>query len=115
MSLFETLGTSWGVFLGITLIFMGGCAILAGQALATTWRPLWQVLPYGLLMGLGDRFLVYALFGGELLNPLGYGVDAILLIAVLTLSYRLTRVRQMVNQYPWLYQRDGVLGWREIG
>jgi hypothetical protein len=29
------------------------------------------------------------------------------------LAFRLTRVRRMVSQYPWIYERDGLLGWRE--
>jgi hypothetical protein len=28
-------------------------------------------------------------------------------------AYRLTRSRQMVQQYPWLYRRKGLLGWEE--
>ncbi len=28
-----------------------------------------------------------------------------------TFAYRLTRARQMVRQYPWLYRRKGLLGW----
>jgi len=28
------------------------------------------------------------------------------------LGYRLTRTRQMVEQYPWAYERRGPLWWR---
>lgn len=111
--LFDALGTTPGVFLGITLAFMGGCSFMTGQALAVTWRPAWQALPYGLMLGLGDRFLVFALFQGRLLSLPGYLVDSVLLIAVSLLSYRLTRVRQMTNQYPWLYERTGWFSWRQ--
>jgi branched-chain amino acid transport system ATP-binding protein len=27
-------------------------------------------------------------------------------------SYRLTKARKMVSQYPWLYERSGLLNWR---
>jgi len=113
MSLFAQMGGTPWVFLGITVIFMGGCAFMTGQGLATTWRPAWQALPYGLLLAAADRFLVFALFEGELLNPLGYGIDATLLMVVALLAFRVTRTRQMTTQYPWLYQRTGPLSWRE--
>ena len=34
-------------------------------------------------------------------------------LAVAAFAYRLTRARLMVRQYPWLYQRKGLLGWEE--
>ena len=107
------LGSSPGVFIGITLIFMGGCAIMSGQALAQTWRPMWQTIPYALLLGGADRFLVHALFQGRLLSPAGYLLDAAILVGLSLLSFRATRARQMARQYPWLFERIGLLGWRE--
>ena len=114
MSGFESvMGTEVGVTIGITLIFMGGCAFMTGQALAATWRPLWHVIPYALLLGCADRFMVYALFQGQLFLLSGYIIDSIWLFAVLIFAYRVTRVRQMSTQYPWLYERSGLMGWRE--
>ena len=113
MSGFESvMGTELGVTIGITLIFMGGCAFMTGQGLASTWRPLWQAIPYALLLGCGDRFVVYALFQGDLFLLTGYLVDTVWLYAVLLFSFRVTRARQMATQYPWLYQRAGLMGWR---
>ena len=109
------LGTSAGVFFGLTLIFMGGCAFMTGQALAGTWRPAWQLLPYGLLLGLADRFLAFALFHQPLLSPAGFLLDSTLLLAMGGLSYRFTRARQMCRQYPWAYRRSGLFSWRQIG
>jgi len=34
-------------------------------------------------------------------------------LAIAGFAYRLTRVRQMLRQYPGLYQRKGLLGWEE--
>ena len=34
-------------------------------------------------------------------------------LAISAFAYRLTRARQMARQYPWLYQRKGLLGWEE--
>lgn len=106
-------GTSPGVFIGLTVVLLGFAAFLTGQALAGTWRPMWQALPYGLLLGAADRFLGYALFGGELLSVPGYLLNSAVLILISLFAYRITRVQQMITQYPWLYERSGVLGWRE--
>lgn len=114
MTAFEDIfGSSPTVFLCLTVILVGGCAAMAGQALAKTWRPAWHALPYALLLGAGDRFLVYALFHGRLTSLPGYLLDsAVLLIFCLT-AYRATRAGQMANQYPWLYERRGWFTWRE--
>ncbi|MDR3441249.1 DUF6867 family protein [Telmatospirillum sp.] len=106
-------GTTPAVFIGITVVFMGGCAAMAGQALARTWRPWWNVLPYCLLLGGADRFLIYALFKGELLLLSGYLLDGLVLILSGALAYQTTRASQMANQYPWLYKRTGWLTWSE--
>ncbi len=107
------IGTTTGVFIGITLIFMGGCAFMTGQGLASTWRPLWHGVPYALLLGMGDRFVVYALFQGDLFLVTGYVIDSAWLFAVLLFAFRVTRARQMATQYPWLYERAGLMGWRD--
>ena len=106
-------GTEPAVTLAITVIFMGGCAFMTGPALAATWRPFWHAVPYALLLGCGDRFVVFALFQGDLFLPSGYLIDAVWLFAVISFAFRVTRARQMVTQYPWLYERAGLLGWRE--
>ncbi|RAU22448.1 hypothetical protein CU669_07005 [Paramagnetospirillum kuznetsovii] len=107
--------TSIPVFVGLTLILFGGCAFMTGQALAATWRPWVQAVPYALLLGAGDRFLQFALFQGELLSLPGFVLDGGVLTLVALLSYRFTRARRMAEQYPWLYERNGPFGWRELG
>jgi hypothetical protein len=101
------------VFLGLTCVLLGGCAILAGQAVAAGWRPWPQVLLYALLLGLFDRFLAYALFKEHLLSPAPFATDTVVLLVLALLSHRRVRVRKMVTQYPWLYERSGWLNWRE--
>jgi len=114
MSGFESvMGTTIGVSIGITLIFMGGCAFMTGQGLASTWRPLGQAIPYAILLGMGDRFVVFALFQGDLFLLSGYVIDTIWLYAVVLFAFRVTRARQMATQYPWLYERAGLMGWRD--
>ena len=51
------LGTSLGVFIGITVIVMGFAAYMTGQALGNTWKPAWHAVVYGILLGFADRFL----------------------------------------------------------
>ncbi|MGE5477151.1 MAG: DUF6867 family protein [Bacteroidales bacterium] len=106
-----TMIESWPVFIGVTVVFMGGCAFMAGQALAVTWRPLWQVFPYALGLALADRFLGFALFGGTLLSLPGYVTDAAVIAAIALAAYRMTQARRMVSQYPWLYRRTGLFSW----
>ena len=109
----ELLGASLPVFLGITVVLFGGAAFLMGQALAETWRPAWQNVLYGALLAMGDRFIVFALFGEELLSIWGYLVHAAVLIAIALTAYRMTRAWRIVRQYPWLYERTGLFTWRE--
>ncbi|MEN6544054.1 DUF6867 family protein [Parvibaculum sp.] len=106
-------GTTPLVSLGITLVLIGGCALMMGRALALNWRPDWQMLPYSLLLAIADRFLIFALFQGELLSLTGYLADFAVLLSIAGLAFQLTRARQMVRQYPWAYERAGLLGWRE--
>lgn len=106
-------GVSLTVFAVLTVILMGGAGFLAGQALGATWRPVWQVILYGLLLGAADRFLTFALFQGKLLSPGGFIIDTAVIIAIALLAYRFTRARKMVSQYPWLYERNGLFSWRE--
>jgi hypothetical protein len=109
----QIFGTSLPVFIGMTLILSGGAAFMTGQALAGTWRPFWHAVPYTLLLAIADRFLIFALFEGELLWLPGFLIDWAALFAIATLAYRLRRAHLMVQQYPWLYQRTGLFKWSE--
>lgn len=108
-------GTTPAVFFTVTVFVIGFAAYMTGQALAGTWKPAWQVVLYCLLLGLGSRFLIFSLFEGELLSLSGYLIDCAVLVAMGLFAYRLTRARKMVSQYPWIYERVGLLGWREKG
>jgi len=108
------LGTTAGVTLGMTIIFMSGCALMMGRALALGWRPVWQTIPYAALLGVADRFLIYGMFDGALWSLSGYLLDVDFLLIVAALSYRATLAARMVAQYPWLYRPDGPFGWRHV-
>lgn len=106
-------GTSIAVFFVVTGLVIGFAAFMTGQAIANTWRPAWQLWVYVLLLGLVARFLIFALFDGELLSLTGYVASTALLLAIGFFAFRLTRARKMAHQYPWLYERSGLFGWRE--
>jgi hypothetical protein len=111
----DILGNDLGVFIGLTVVLFGGAACLSGQALAQTWRPIWQTVPYTLMLTVGSRFLSFALFDGELLSITGYLIDWVALLLLALLAFRITQARRMVSQYPWLYERAGLFGWRAKG
>lgn len=97
----------------VTGLLGGGAAWLAGRAIAKTWRPMWHVVAYMALLGAAVRFIHFALFGADLLTLPSYAVDTVFLILVAGLAWQVTRTTQMVSQYPWLYERAGVLAWRD--
>jgi hypothetical protein len=101
------------LFLFLTVIIFGGAGFLMGQALGETWRPIWQNVAYGLLLVAAERFFAWALFKAPplLIGPII--VNAVVIIGFALVAYRLTQVRKMVSQYPWLYERSGLFSWRD--
>lgn len=96
----------------VTLILGGGCAFLAGRAIALTWRSIWIVVAAMIPMGLAVRFVHFALFNETLVAPKTYIAETIVLLIVACLAFQRTRAQQMVRQYYWLYEPNGPLGWR---
>ncbi len=111
----EILGSRIPVFIGLTVAIMGAIAFMTGHAVAATWRPVWQAVLYCFLLGLVDRFLTSGLFGGQGLLVSGFVVDTAVIMCIGLAAYRITRVRKMVTQYPWLYQSVGVWRYRVKG
>jgi len=101
-----------GVFILVTVILGGGGGALAGRAIAVTWRPWWQVVAYGLILGAVVRFFHYALFDGSLLSAHYYLVDSAVCVAFGLLGFRAARAAQMVRHYRWINEPDGPLRWR---
>jgi branched-chain amino acid transport system ATP-binding protein len=111
-----------GIVIGLGLVLCLGCvgAFATGRALAHTWRPVWRLIPYALLLAAASAFLCWALFGvpvipasrliaralagdwGEALVSLsGLGMSFVLLLATGAAGFTLTRGRQMRSQYPF--------------
>lgn len=107
------LGSSLGVYIGLTVVIMGGCGFMTGQAAAQAWKNEWLVWVYAAFLGAADRFLVYALFQGRLLSLGGYLVHTLTILVIALVAHRAAKARRMVQQYPWLYVRSGPFSWRE--
>jgi hypothetical protein len=103
---------SFGIFLLVTIILGGGAAVLAGRAIAVTWRPWWQIVVYMLILGGAVRFIHFALFGGTLLSLHYYVVDSAVCLACGFIGFRAAHAAQMVRQYRWIYRESGLLRWR---
>jgi hypothetical protein len=107
------LGAPLNVFIGLTLVLAGGAAIMAGRAIGDNRKPAWMALGAAFGLALADRFLIYALFDGELLSLWGLLLHFAILAGLALLSWRITRVGRMVTQYPWRYERSSLFAWRE--
>ena len=101
-----------GIFLLVTVVLGGGAAVLAGRAIAATWRAWWQVVVYMLILGAAVRFIHFALFGGTLISPHYYAADSAICLLAGLIGFRVARVAQMVRQYRWINVADGPLRWR---
>ena len=99
-------------FLLVTCFLGGGAAYLTGRAVAITWRPTVYLVIYLFLLACAVRFVHYALFEGTLLSFHFFLVDAVILMVLGAIGFRITRARQMTGQYSWLYQRSGPMSWR---
>ena len=86
---------------------------MTGRSVASSWKSRGLLAFYCLLLAFAVRFLHFALFEATLLSVQGLLRDLIIMLAIGFLGYRLTRVRQMVSQYRWQYERVGLFWWRE--
>ena len=101
----------WVFFLA-TVFLGGGAAWLSGRAIALLWRPWWRVVLPMLALGLAVRFIHFAVFRSVFLSLHYYLVDTAVCLAFALLSFRLTRVRQMVSRYHWINERAGAFQWQ---
>lgn len=107
--------TTWngvGQFLILTVIMGGGAAFMAGRSLAGGWRSITLLMGYMVPFTAGLRFLHYALFEGHLTSLTLFVIHGAIVSAFAYFGYRLRRAEQLTTQYPWLYERSGLLTWR---
>jgi hypothetical protein len=96
----------------VTVILGGGASVLAGRAVAATWRPWWQVVVYALILGAAVRFIHFSLFRGTLLSLHYYLVDSAFCVVFGFLGFRAARAAQMTRHYHWINEPAGLLRWR---
>jgi len=106
---------SFYVYLLVTVTLGGAAARVTGSAIASTWRSPWQILGAVFLLACAVRFFHYALFAEPLLSLRRFLLDYGVLALFAASGYQLTRAQQMVEQYPWAYERTGLLWWRLKG
>ena len=100
-AIYEAGANGFWVFLAATVAIGGAAAFVSGRAVAETWRPLWQLPLYVLLLGAAVRFLHYSVFQGRLLSLRSFVTDLIVLGAVGIVGHAIARRRQMRTQYSW--------------
>ena len=100
------------IFLVLTVIMGGGAAFMAGRSLAGGWKPIWLLVCYMIPFAAGLRFLHFALFQQQLTSLFHLILTFAILAGFALLGYRTTRVNQMTDQYPWLYEKVSPFGWR---
>jgi hypothetical protein len=112
MAFYDTSSGALWVFVLVTLLIGGSAARVTGATLASTWRSPWQIVGTAFLLACAVRFLHYALFAEPLLSLKNFAIDYAVMLAACAYGYRRTRVRQMIDQYPWAYERAGFFWWR---
>lgn len=100
------------LFMLVTIIMGGWAAWMTGRAIALTWRPLWQLPLYIIILAAVVRFIHFALFEGTLFTLHYFVVDLVFILAFALTGYRYTRTTQMTTQYRWLYERSGPFSWK---
>ena len=87
-------------------------AWMVGKSIATDWKSLVSLVLSILALGLGARFLHFALYEAQFVSPARYVVDTAVLMVIGFLGYRFTRTNQMTTQYYWLYEKASPFTWR---
>lgn len=90
------------VFLVLTVVLGGAGGFVTGRAMASTWRPVWMLVLYMVLLAAAVRFFHYALFAEPLLAAGNFIIDFAVLLAAGLAGYRTMRARQMATRYGWL-------------
>ena len=96
----------------VFMLLCMGAAWMTGRSVAGDWKPLWILGVYVLLLGLGARFLHFALYQAVFVSPVRYLIDTIVLGGVAYVGFMFTRTNQMTRQYHWLYEKASPLSWR---
>jgi hypothetical protein len=99
---------------GVPVFFLLGCgaAWITGRTNAQLWRGLPTLVFYVLILGVGVRFIHFALYGAPMFSLNHYALDALVLVAVACFGFQVKRTSQMTSQYHWLYEKTSPVSWR---
>jgi hypothetical protein len=100
------------LFLLVTVAMGGWAAWRTGIAVAKTWKPVFMLVPYMLLLGMAVRFIHFSMFHGTLLSLRYYIVDTALIFIAAYLGWRHERSNQMARQYGFAFEKTSFLTWR---
>jgi hypothetical protein len=89
-------------FLLVTVVLAGAAAYMTGRSVASSWLGYKHLVGYMVLLAAATRFIHFALFSGTLISPYYYLVDFVVLVAIAVIGFRVTRSRQMAQQYGFL-------------
>ena len=89
-----------------------GAAWITGKNCAQLWRSLLTLVLYILALGVGLRFIHFALYAAPMFSLSRYVLDTLVLLAVASFGYQFKRTSQMTSQYHWLYEKTSPLSWR---
>ena len=103
----------FGEIIFLLLCFAG--AWMVGKSIASDWKPVVSLVIYILLLGLGARFLHFALYEAQFVSLSRYLVDTAVMMVIGFMGYRFTRTNQMTSQYHWLYEKSSPFAWRDRG
>ncbi len=99
---------AFGVLTGLGFL----ASLATGRSFATSWSPLWLIIPAMLALAAAVHFLHYALFQEDLSSVYYFGVTFLVLLFGAALGYRSKRANQMGTQYRWLFHAEGMF-WSE--
>lgn len=105
-SFYDSGPNGFWIFLLISVVMGAGTSYISGRAVAATWRPFWHAVWYALVLGLAVRFIHFALYQEVMLSAKNYTIDCAILLVATAAGFRMTRNRQMHDQYGVLSGAD---------
>ena len=97
----------------VFVLLCAAAAWMIGKSVAGIWKGIPELIGYVLLLGVGTRFLHFALYEAAFVSIGHYVADTILFLIVAFIGYRYTRTNQMTEQYNWLYEKASPITWRD--
>ena len=98
---------SFFLFALISILMGGWAAWRAGRALAQAWKGALWLFPTALALGMGVRFLHFALFEGTLFSAQFWLVDSACALFFGWLGWRFERANAMARQYGFAFAKAG--------